>query len=124
MQVSEDEIAENVSSVHGGPCPKCGGPGPVDVHTSYIVISAIVVTSSRSRLQVSCRRCGIKAKLSGALLSGVLGWWRVPWGIIFTPFYITHNLVSIFLPPDPTQPSAKLEQVVMLHIGKQIQEEA
>jgi hypothetical protein len=96
----------------------------VDVHTSYLVISIIVITSSRSRPQVSCRSCGIKAKLGGALLSGLFGWWSIPYGIILTPFYITRNLVSIFLPPDPTQPSAKLEQLVRLNIGKQIQDSA
>lgn len=124
MQVSDEDISENVWSVHGGPCPNCGGPGPVDVHTSYLVISIIVITSSRSRPQVSCRSCGIKAKLGGALLSGLFGWWGIPWGIMFTPFYITRNLVSIFLPPDPTHPSAKLEQLVRLNIGKQIQDGA
>lgn len=124
MQVSEEEIAEIVWSVHGGPCPRCGGPGPVDVYTSHLVISVILVTSSRSRPQISCRSCGIKAKLGGALLSGVLGWWGIPWGVLFTPLYIIRNLVGIFFSPDPTQPSTKLERLVILSIGKQIQEGA
>ena len=29
-------IAEQVIALHRGPCPVCRGPGPVDVHVSYL----------------------------------------------------------------------------------------
>jgi anti-anti-sigma factor len=41
-RVSDTQVQEMLWKVHQGMCPKCGGSGPVDVHTSYRVWSALV----------------------------------------------------------------------------------
>ena len=56
-QVSDTQVQEMLWKVHQGTCPKCGGSGPVDVHTSYRVWSALVLTNWSNSLQVSCRSC-------------------------------------------------------------------
>src|SRR5438552_14364803 len=61
-QVPADIVQQQVWSLHHGSCPVCQGPGPVDVHTSYRIYSALIVTSWRSEPRVSCRPCGVKAK--------------------------------------------------------------
>lgn len=118
-EVPEDLVAEQVAQLHEGPCPKCGGPGPVDVHTSHLVWSALVMTSWKSVPQVCCRSCGIKAKVWDTLLSGLFGWWGFPWGLIFTPIQIGRNVVGMFSSPDPEIPSDQLEKNVRLALAEQ-----
>lgn len=121
-QVPDDVMLQQVANVHQGHCPKCRGPGPVDVHTSYLVWSAFVITSWQSRPQVCCSACGIKSKLGGALLSAVFGWWGFPWGIIATPIQVTRNVIGLFSAPDPTTPSAQLENMIKINLAAHLVE--
>src|SRR5262245_12638498 len=114
-----DQVRKYIDDVHAGDCPECKGPGPVDVHTSYRVWSALVVTQWASRPQVSCKGCGVKAKLGNAAYSFFLGWWGFPWGLIMTPVQVVRNLGGVFMSPDPSRPSDKLENILRLHLAAQ-----
>lgn len=118
--VPDDIVSQQVTEVHQGKCPKCGGPGPIDVHTSHIVWSALVLTSWKSRPEVCCRACGIKAKLSGALLSGIAGWWGFPWGILVTPVQVLRNLAGLFSSPNPNAPSPQLGKLIRANLAAHI----
>lgn len=117
--IPKNVVDEQVRGVHRGVCPKCKGSGPVDVHTSYRVYSALVVTSWRSIPRVSCRSCGIKGQLGNTLFSLILGWWGFPWGIIMTPVQIVRNISGMMKGPDETKPSDKLENLVRIHLASQ-----
>jgi hypothetical protein len=119
-QVPPDVIRQQIEQLHQGQCPKCNGPGPVDVHPSYLVYSMLIITRWSSQLQLSCRSCGVKEQLSKAGICLVAGWWGFPWGLIFTPIQIGRNLIGVFSPPDPAHPSWKLEKMIRVHIGNQI----
>ena len=119
-EIPEEIIGRHVDEVHQGECPECGGEGPVDVHTSHMVWSALVLTSWYSKPKVCCRSCGVKAKLIGTALSGVLGWWGFPWGIIVTPIQICRNLGGLLSAPDPETPSEQLENLVKLQLAERI----
>lgn len=69
--VPPEDLAEQLSLWHNSNCPKCGGTGPVDVHTSHRIWSALFMTSWSSRPEVCCRRCGIRAKLGDRRLVGL-----------------------------------------------------
>lgn len=105
-------IQAEVRRVHGGSCPKCHGRGPVDVHVSHRVWSALVLTSWSSRPQVSCRSCGTKSQVGDAVFSLLCGWWGFPWGLLLTPVQIGRNLLAIFKSTDGTQPSEALATLV------------
>lgn len=119
-QVPAKLLNDQIESVHQGICPKCGKPGPVDVHTSHRVWSILVMTSWSSRPQICCRSCGIKSKLADSAFSFFLGWWGFPWGIIFTPVQIIRNLVGIFSSPDPSVPSENLQRLVGLDLAEKV----
>jgi hypothetical protein len=119
-QLPEAFIDEHVQQTHAGPCPKCQGPGPVDVHTSHTVWSALLITSWRSRPEVCCSGCGTKAKLLASLSSAALGWWGFPWGLLATPVQITRNLAGLATSPDPTAPSPALRKLVKLHLASHV----
>lgn len=121
-QVPENLVFPYVRQAHEGNCPKCGGPGPIDVHTSYTVWSALVLTSWRSRPEVCCQWCGTKSKIGGALSSALLGWWGLPWGLIITPLQVVRNIGGLFFTPNPTRPSALLERIVRVNLAAQLVE--
>lgn len=116
-EVPDDAVRAEVAKVHRGPCPKCRGAGPVDVHTSYRVWSAIYLTSWSSRPQVACRRCGNKARLGDTLYCLVLGWWGIPWGVLITPVQVVRNLAGLFRAGSSASPSAQLATMVRLQMA-------
>jgi hypothetical protein len=121
-RVPPEWLAEELRTVHGGTCPKCNGPGPIDVHTSHTVWSILVMTSWNSSPEVCCRSCGFKSKLGAMALSGVAGWWGFPWGLIMTPIQVGRNFVGLVSGPDPAQPSAELVNIVRLTLAARLVE--
>jgi hypothetical protein len=120
-QLPAAAVERYLAQVHQGACPRCKGSGPVDVHTSHRVWSAVFMTSWSSRQVVACRPCGTKRKLVDALYSVTLGWWGLPWGVVMTPVQVGRNLFGAVRPPDSTRPSAALERVVRLQLASQVE---
>jgi hypothetical protein len=118
-QVPDETVREQVWKTHQGMCPKCGGPGPVDVYTSHRVWSAVLLTRWTSTPQISCRGCGRKSQWTGVGFSLVLGWWGFPWGLIMTPIQIGRNLAGIGQSADASTPSPALEKTVRMTIAAQ-----
>jgi hypothetical protein len=118
-QVPDSTVNEAVTRIHQGPCPKCGGSGPVDVHVHHQVWSALVLTSWKSAPQICCRSCGVKSQLGDTAFSLLLGWWGFPWGLLVTPVQIGRNVVGMLRPPDPLKASPKLEKAVRMNIAAQ-----
>jgi hypothetical protein len=108
----QDTIAEQVRSIHQGRCPKCGGPGPVDIHTSHQVWSAIFFTTWRTQKELCCKSCGVENQVGAVLFCVLLGWWGFPFGLILTPIQIIRNLWAIFCGPDPRYPTKALRKRV------------
>lgn len=115
-------VKQHTHDVHQGSCPQCQGPGPVDVHTSYRVWSALIVTSWQSRPAVSCGKCGTRRKLGDSAFSLLLGWWGFPWGLLATPVQVGRNLFGLARRRAPDQPSPALEQMVRLSMARQVDE--
>jgi hypothetical protein len=119
-ELPQEQVTQHVFEVHRGKCPSCQDSGPVDLHTSYRVYSALLFTSWSSRPTICCKRCGTKNKINDLLFSFFLGWWGFPWGIVMTPIQITRNIASIFFTPDPSNPSKGLERLLRLHLAAKI----
>ena len=111
-QFSPEMIQAEVSRVHQGHCPECNSRGEIEVHVSYRVWSALVLTSWSSRPQICCVSCGRKHKLIDTAFSLVLGWWGIPFGLIITPIQVVRNLAGLFIVPDPSAPSGALVSAV------------
>jgi hypothetical protein len=123
-ELPHEFVLEKARAVHAGPCPNCGGPGPVDVHTSHTVWSLLVMTSWRSWPMVCCQACGTKAKIRAMASSTLLGWWGFPWGLLVTPAQILRNAGGLFRAPDPAAPSPNLVKMVRAQLSAQLIEES
>ena len=121
-QVPEDVVRKEVLAVYEGLCPKCSGPGPVDVHTAYEVWSAFIITCWQSCPQISCRGCGNKARAFNAFACMLVGWWALA-GLIMTPIQIGRNIAGLFGRTD-SGPSPQLVRLVRLQIAARIVESA
>jgi hypothetical protein len=119
-QVPEEAVQDYIHKVHSGECPKCQGRGPVDVHTSHRVWSALVITSWGSRPQVCCQSCGSKSKIGDMFFSLLLGWWGFPWGLFITPVQVVRNLAGLVGGQDPSKPSEQLEKMLRLELAANI----
>ena len=115
--VPDDAVTQEAWAVHHGPCPKCKGMGPVDVHTTHRIWSAVLMTSWNSRPLVACRSCAARQRAQDTLFSLALGWWGFPWGLIMTPVQVGRNLVGFFRAPDPMGPSAGLRQLIRIEMA-------
>ena len=118
-RVPDDVVRQHVWAIHRGPCPKCGGAGPIDVHLSYWVWSAMLFTRWGSTPTVSCRSCARKRQLANIAFSLFFGWWGFPWGLAVTPVQIFRNGIGMVRAPDDTQPSPHLSKLVRLGIARQ-----
>ena len=103
-KVPADLVDDRVREIHQGDCPACNGVGPVDVHTSYLVWSALLFTSSNSQPVLSCRKCGVIAKIKNGLASTVFGWWCFPWGLIYTPIQVVRKYCPLAFRAEPKFP--------------------
>ena len=112
QQLPSSIVQQQVWAIHQGACPQCKGPGPIDVHTSYRVWSAILMTQWSSHPRVSCRSCGTKARMGDAIFCLLVGWWGFPWGLIITPVQIGRNLAGMMRSPEDKTPSPALERIV------------
>lgn len=116
LNVVEDEVKR----VHGGPCPICSGAGPVDLRFYHQVWSVIYLCSHKSAALLGCARCGRKKQVFSLFFSLFLGWWSIPWGLIYTPVQIFRNLKALLKPLNPAVPSQALIQMVKLDLAQQM----
>jgi len=113
-QIPQSEIDRQLQEIYHGNCPRCGSPGPVDVHKSHTVWSALVLTSWSSQPALSCKSCAKKRQLGAILFSSVFGWWGFPWGLGMTPLQIARNIGELAGGPQPGRPSPLLEKLVRM----------
>jgi len=117
----DEVIGEFAKKLHASDCPVCGGPGPIDIHYAYRVMSLILITQFQTIPRISCQSCGTKAVLWNGLVTALVGWWGVPFGLIMTPIYLIRNLIALVAPPSPLEPSAAFKeharQIAVLHIA-------
>ena len=119
QQLPESLVSKHVQLIYAGPCPKCNGTGPVDVHTSHSIWSLVFLSSWKSQPQISCRTCGVKSQILGTLSSLLFGWWGFPWGLLVTPIQISKNVIGIIKNPGQLHPTEKLHKQVRLILGAQ-----
>src|SRR4030095_815794 len=110
-------LQRRIAEIHQGNCPRCSGGGPVDVHTTHEVWSAVVLTSWKSIPALSCKSCGVKRQLGALAFSGFLGWWGFPFGLILTPIQVVRNLVGMLGGPHREQPSRLLVDTVTRYMA-------
>lgn len=119
-RVPEQEVDRLVQEVFHSSCPRCKGPGPVDVHKAHQVWSALVMTSWSSRPALSCKSCGTKRQIGAVAFSALFGWWGFPWGLVLTPVQIARNIGEMARGASAGNPSQLLQKFVRIQAGARV----
>lgn len=119
-QLPEDLVADHIYSMRRSDCPHCGGPGPLDAHTSYRIWSAFLVSETSNRLLICCRKCGRRAQIRSTVFSALLGWWGFPTGMIMTPVQIYRNVSALSRYSVHTDPSPQFVKLMKLELAEQL----
>lgn len=114
--IPDEAVRYAVETVQKGECPACLGPGPVDVHTSYTILSLLIPSFLRTNPRLCCRCCGRKGQVKDATFSFLVGWWS-PHGFLLTPVQILRNVLSALRPPDPLYPSPKMVTLIKVQLA-------
>ncbi|MFC4818440.1 hypothetical protein [Flavobacterium sp. GCM10023249] len=92
-EYSFEELTELAEIIRSLPCPLCGDKTEkLNGTIMYTVKSFVFFSFLKQEPIIGCPYCLDKKNQESILLSGLLGWWGVPWGIIKTPFYIYKNI--------------------------------
>jgi hypothetical protein len=110
-------VAEEAAAVHASACPRCKGPGPVDLHTSHVAWSLVVVSVAQDFPFVCCTRCARKQQARATLVTALLGWWGFPFGLVFTPVQVCRNIVGMTRRASTDGPSPSLVSFVQKQIA-------
>jgi hypothetical protein len=116
------QIDQWVREIQNQKCSECNGDGPVDVHRSYTVWSAIFLTRWVTHQRLCCSRCGNTKRLEALIFSMALGWWGVPGGLIITPIQILRNLNGMIWSRSK-RPSSALRKHVVNTVRQQVSRE-
>lgn len=116
--IPESHLEQALAEFREAPCPVCGSRGPVDMHTSYRVLSFIVLTQHAEIPRVSCRSCAGNAKIKDGLITFLFGWWGVPFGIVLTPVFLCRNIYGFLFPVSELEPSPQFREHVRLWIAQ------
>ena len=121
--VPPDVLEQELKQLHQGPCPRCGGPGPVDVHTAHKIWSVIYLSSYSTKTELCCRKCGLKMQAWSTLSCLLFGWWSLH-GLFMTPVQILCNISGMLRPPKPDAPSREMRKIVHTALAAQISDPA
>lgn len=117
--VPQDLVEQHARALFEAPCPRCGGPGPVDVRFNHRITSVVYLSWWKTNASICCAKCGRKEQIGSLLYCTGLGWWGFPWGILGTPIQIGRNIVEMSK-GKKAEPSEALRLHVRQHLATQI----
>ena len=124
-RIPETVVREQAAKIQAGACPNCKGEGPVELHMTHAIWSALIVTNWSSTAHICCRGCATKKQALSATGAFLLGWWGFPWGFIMTPVQVTKNIGGLFAKRSKSEgPSPELVQQVRLIIASHASRQA
>ncbi len=118
-QIPESTVLLHVRAAQQGNCPECRGRGPLDIHVTYWVWSALIVTRCGKTPQFSCRPCATKRQLVSLGSCLLFGWWGIPWGLLLTPLQLYRNLRAMLQRRDVSEASPDLERLVRTRLARE-----
>lgn len=96
----QDVVLEPIS------CSCCGKVTAQPRYLIFYEVKSFIFVTIRSPIQgIFCHNCAEKKLLRSTVITWLLGWWGFPWGLIYSPIVIFHNL---FGGSKPSEVNARL----------------
>jgi len=116
-RMPEAERVRAAQTLFRGPCPTCNKRGGIDLYKSHYVMSFVLFTRHGSHSLISCRTCALKKQGGDFMLSSLVGWWGIPFGLLLTPVALLRNGYAMLFPPNGVEPSPAFQQEVALRLA-------
>jgi hypothetical protein len=101
-------VDAEVMKIRDGLCAKCGKSGNVEFHKSVFVWSAVLITRVSERTFIGCSSCARRAQATSAAGTLLVGWWGIPFGVVFTPAALLANAYQMVRSSPRHEPSRLL----------------
>lgn len=75
-----------------GPCSSCGRRDAEIVAPVYVVSVGMFTFRHPGRFRNLCASCGRLTAVPATLATLLLGWWGIPWGLVWTPNALLDNV--------------------------------
>lgn len=111
-------LTDFIVAAHRSDCPSCGRPGPIDVRPSHWVWSLMVLTRWGTDHNIECAPCGRVRQAKAIGLSLLVGWWGVPFGLVFTPVQLIRNVIALM--QSNRGPSADFQRLMRLEFARRL----
>jgi len=108
--VPATSIDAETTRIRNGGCATCGRAGNVDFHRSVFVWSAVIFTRMSERTFIACTTCARKAQAKAAAGTLLVGWWGIPFGLLFTPVALCANAYQMVRSGNHKVASASLRE--------------
>ena len=94
-KLTEDELKELTTKITNLPCPSCGQKDSKLIGSlTRTVISFIVYTSYKITPIITCKSCANKKRQNAIIITAILGWWGIPFGLFRTPVALIRTLID------------------------------
>lgn len=107
-RVPEGNVSAEAHRIKNGPCGKCGRSGNIEFHKSVFVWSAILITRMSEQTFVGCSSCARKKQALSTAGTFLVGWWGIPFGLLFTPAALIANVYHMVRSGPRREPSPLL----------------
>lgn len=115
-QYSVEDVHSYARMIQELPCPVCQGVRQkLNATVAYKVKSIIFLTSSKKKPIIACPTCLNKKNNRAMIITALLGWWGIPWGLIKTPQYLYLN-IQAKKQNNAVQPNDVLLSLTLRHI--------
>ena len=116
-EYSAAEIDVLCASLRRLPCTVCGQSDQLlNMTHGTRVFSLLVITNSSRFSLIACPDCMDKAMRKANIITALLGWWGLPWGIIRTIQALSNN-ISYGKSHHAPLPNKALKEFVNAHAG-------
>ena len=102
--IIDQTIVHGANGAHDIPPVRCSRCGVVTAQPRYVIywqiVSLLIVTIRRPIQGVFCRDCADRKAILASLATWCFGWWGIPWGPIWSFYYLAINLTGGEKPAD------------------------
>lgn len=94
-ELSQSELRQLKNKITHLACPECGQKKEKLVGSLVRTVKSFLVLTMYSNVPIiTCEECARKKRTEAMLITALLGWWAIPFGIIRTPIALIASLID------------------------------
>jgi DnaJ domain len=101
VESSRESISDQQTQIEPIVCSCCGTITAQPRYAIFYQVTSFIAVTIRSPIQgIFCPSCAEGKVLRGTIITWFVGWWGLPWGVLYSLHAIIHNLLGGSKPDD------------------------